>query len=623
VDGETGVRVDNPATFRAMHAPTPDALRDPAAALFDLRSRIGTLVAGRYRILRMIGEGGMGAVFEAEVVPGGTRVAVKIIKPEYSTSQEVNSRFIQEMQAAAAVGHPNIVRTLEAGTDAHGPYMVLELLRGETLCDVLERRPLGPREALDVVAATLEALQAAHAVGIVHRDIKPENIFLVGGADRREAVKLLDFGISKMLSLQSAMGGITRAGTAVGTPDYMSPEQAGGGRIDARADLWSVGAVLYESIAQQHAFEGDTYQQLISNIVLNPHIPLRSRVPAAPSALEAFIDQALRKEPSDRFPSAAAMLAAARQLQAQLPPDESIGFRADEPTSVIRAAPNEPTQVIEVRAPVARPRPAAAPRAADPPRPPEPPRLTDDPRPLAGAPTTTHAAWAQPPTPTLSPGAAPAGSPPSTTLAGRAIPVVAAVAASLVLVALALRFRPATPPAAPVAPPATEPSPLPPPPPVGQAPVPSPPPVGQALVPSPPPVGQALVPSPPPVGQALVPPPPPPRPTVTLSAPRAVFPQRPATLSRRPPSQNIHPNVMASATQTARQLVRPCASQPPYTGPVVAVVTFDAQGAVRNVEMQRPSRVTVNGSCMAARLRQFSLRAAAGQTLPIRFNLPQ
>jgi len=588
-----------------MHASTPASLRDPSAPLADLRGRIGTLVAGRFRLLRMIGEGGMGAVFEAEVVPGGDRVAVKIIKPEYSTSHEVNGRFIQEMQAAAAVGHPNIVRMLEAGNDAQGPYMVLELLTGETLCDVLERRPLGPREALGVVSSTLEALGAAHAVGIVHRDIKPENIFLVGGADTCQAVKLLDFGISKILSLQSAMGHLTRAGTAVGTPDYMSPEQAGGGRIDGRADLWSVGAVLYESIAQRHAFEGDTYQQLISNIVLNPHTPLRRRVPSAPPALEAFIDHALRKEPGDRFPSAAAMLAEARRLQAQLPPDEAVGFRGDDPTSIVRSAPNEPTQVIEVKAPVARPRPAASERPpaalpfTDAPTTRDLPAVAFPSQPLPSQPPA--AAWSHPP-------AAPAQ--PSATLAGRATPIVAAVAASLVLISLALRFRPSSEPAAP-APVAA---------PVAEGPV-VPPPVAQALTPAaptaPPPVAPAVAP------QVLAAPARAPAPMrVPAAAPRLApvptAPRRPAA-----PAATLSPTVAASATQTARQLVRPCAVRPVYVGPVHALVTFDPQGYVRNVDMVRPSRVTVNGNCMATRLRQFSLRAAAGRSLVLRFTLPQ
>lgn len=297
-----------------------------------IRERIGTVVAGQYTLLRMIGEGGMGAVFEATHSPSGQHVAVKLIKPEYASQPEVNGRFVQEVNTVARIGHPNIVQMLDAGTDEDGPYLVLELLEGETLCDLIDRRPLGFREALAVAAETLDALRAAHGVGIVHRDIKPENIFLVGG-ERWQRVKLLDFGIAKILTEQSLGGGLTRVGTAVGTPDYMSPEQAGGGRVDPRADLWSLAAVLYECVSQTTPFDGDNYQQLISRIVVHPHVPLVERVPAAPPGLCALIDRALQKEPAQRFASADAMLAEVRRLLDVLPPDEGFALR-DDPTSV-------------------------------------------------------------------------------------------------------------------------------------------------------------------------------------------------------------------------------------------------------------------------------------------------
>jgi serine/threonine protein kinase len=306
-------------------------------AFSHIRERIGTVVAGQYTLLRMIGEGGMGAVFEATHSPSGRRVAVKLIKPEYASQPEVNARFVQEVHTVARIGHPNIVQMLDAGTDDDGPYLVLELLEGETLCDLIDRRPLGFREALAVVAETLDALRAAHGVGIVHRDIKPENIFLVGG-ERWQRVKLLDFGIAKILTEQSLGGGLTRVGTAVGTPDYMSPEQAGGGRVDPRADLWSLAAVLYECVSQTTPFDGDNYQQLISRIVVHPHTPLGERVPAAPPGLCALIDRALQKDPAQRFANAEAMLAEVRRVLDVLPPDESLAPR-DDPTSIFVPSP--------------------------------------------------------------------------------------------------------------------------------------------------------------------------------------------------------------------------------------------------------------------------------------------
>ncbi len=344
----------------------------------DIHQRTGSLVANRYRLLRVIGEGGMGAVFEAEdLTAPAVHVAVKLIKPEYITSTEVVGRFQQEAQTVASIGHPNIVRVLDAGSDDDGPFLVLELLHGETLCDVMERRALGFREALTIAAGTVDALRAAHGVGVVHRDIKPENIFLVGGGDVSPAqVKLLDFGISKILT-ERAAGGLTRVGTAVGTPDYMSPEQAGGGRVDGRADLWSMGAVLYQSITLQTPFDGDTYQQLLSRIMLYPHTPLQQYAPAAPPELCAIIDRALAKEPAQRFANADEMLQAMLAVLATLPAEDAIISRGDEATSIYAVA-DGATQVVPD--PFSFPPPPPVPVYSSP-RPPPPPRSSVPPAP--------------------------------------------------------------------------------------------------------------------------------------------------------------------------------------------------------------------------------------------------
>lgn len=319
--------------------------------LMHIHERLGTLVAGRYRLRRIIGEGGMGAVFEADVIPSGQRVAVKLIKPEYASSQEVNARFVQEARAAASIGHPNIPGVIDAGTDDDGPYLVMELLKGETLADLLDRRAAGPQEALIIAAETVDALRAAHAVGVVHRDIKPENIFLVGGADDRKSVKLLDFGISKILTEQAMGGGLTRVGTAVGTPDYMSPEQASGNRVDGRADLWSMGAVLYEAISLKTPFEGESYQQLLSRILLHPHTPLIEAVPAVHPEVSALIDRALQKEPGQRYQDAGAMRADIERVLSVLPPDSSLGLGGDDSTESFS---DESTRIFEAHGARAR-----------------------------------------------------------------------------------------------------------------------------------------------------------------------------------------------------------------------------------------------------------------------------
>lgn len=393
--------------------------------LMHIHERLGTLVAGRYRLRRIIGEGGMGAVFEADVIPSGQRVAVKLIKPEYASSQEVNARFVQEARAAASIGHPNIPAVIDAGTDDDGPYLVLELLKGETLADLLDRRAAGPQEALSIAAETVDALAAAHAVGVVHRDIKPENIFLVGGAEDRKSVKLLDFGISKILTEQALGGGLTRVGTAVGTPDYMSPEQASGNRVDGRADLWSMGAVLYEAISLKTPFEGESYQQLLSRILLHPHTPLIEQVPAVHPEVSALIDRALQKEPGHRFQDAASMRAEIQRVLSILPPDASLGVGGDDSTEAFSS---ESTRIFEAHgararrrsrtgssgtkeALVAPPHPSSLPAPVHPP-PPAPPLAAPMPRAslqsvppssaLATAPSMGHLAFlSHPPEPTF------------------------------------------------------------------------------------------------------------------------------------------------------------------------------------------------------------------------------
>jgi serine/threonine-protein kinase len=584
---------------------------DPSVSLSDVRSRIGTTVAGRYRLLRMIGEGGMGAVFEAEASPSGARVAVKLIKPAYAASPEVNARFLQEVQVATSIGHPNIVRVLDAGTDASGPYIVLELLMGETLCDVLERRTLGPREALGVMAATLEALGAAHAVGVVHRDIKPENIFLLNGADRCTGVKLLDFGISKILSMQSAGGGLTRAGMAVGTPDYMSPEQAGGGRVDGRADLWSVGAVLYEAIARAKPFEGESYQQLVSRIILMPHIPLQQRVPAAPRGVCDLIDRALRKEAGDRYPSAEAMVADVRHLLATLPSDEAMGFHRVEIPEAQRAGSQEPTQILEAHpAPSSKRPPERRLREPDP----TPTRPLVRPKELL-APIAT--ASVPPPPPRVSALPAP---PASVASAAPAVPesrisrdtvvLVACFALALVLGVVITQVR------ARMAARDANVSGIAPPPP---------------LVVHPPPVQQTVATPTQPLAAPHAPPPAlaPQESTPTVTPPRVSEPSSTPRIARVAPppvrrTMTASPVVETGAPLDSSEIIggvrsvlpqlRGCARavpSQPYTGAIQGELDIDARGAVQAVRMISPTAVTVPGRCMVNVLR--GVRYPAGR----------
>ncbi|MBK8692409.1 MAG: serine/threonine protein kinase [Deltaproteobacteria bacterium] len=593
----------------------------------DIHQRTGSLVAGRYRLLRVIGEGGMGAVFEAEdLAGGGLHVAVKLIKPEFITSTEVVGRFQQEAQTVASIGHPNIVRVLDAGSDDDGPFLVLELLHGETLCDVMERRALSFREALTIAAGTVDALRAAHELGVVHRDIKPENIFLLGSGDRPTAVKLLDFGISKILS-ERAAGGLTRVGTAVGTPDYMSPEQAGGGRVDGRADLWSMGAVLYQAITLQTPFDGETYQQLLSRIMLYPHTPLQHYAPSAPPPLCALIDRALAKEPSQRYANAGEMLQAVNEVLAMLPADDAVTSRGDEATSIYSV--NDGATLIVPDAfsappPAYRPSPlppppprarSSVPPPAPPPVPPPPSVRTSLPPPPALRPmmnpiefvsaTVVDPAgpggfesargWAPPSYP-------PAGVPARRPSSRRGVVLVmgAAIVLGLVVVAALLRSRPEPP--GPASAPES---------PVAAAPVADPPPLAppQAA----PIVNQLLAPTPPA--------PPPSRPAPT-APPVPFFRPAPTAEPSRTSSSERHRS-SSSRTRTA------VPDGPPLDSPAImqgvrpqipairscldgarANVSFsldiDARGRVRSVNLMSPPSSSPAGRCVTRVLSRLS-----------------
>ena len=586
----------------------------------DIHQRNGSLVAGRYRLLRVIGEGGMGAVFEAEdLVGGGLHVAVKLIKPEFITSAEVVGRFQQEAQTAASIGHPNIVRVLDAGSDDDGPFLVLELLHGETLCDVMERRALGFREAVTIAAGTVDALRAAHEVGVVHRDIKPENIFLLGSGDRPTGVKLLDFGISKILS-ERAAGGLTRVGTAVGTPDYMSPEQAGGGRVDGRADLWSMGAVLYQAITLQTPFDGETYQQLLSRIMLYPHTPLQHHAPSAPPALSALIDRALAKEPSQRYANAGEMLQALNEILATLPAEDAVTSRGDEATSIY-ALSADTTQVVPDQ--FSAPPPAYYPSPAPPPPPrarsslpPPPPARPSLPPPAALRPMMSPIEFVgatvvdpagpmafEAPAPWPSPSYPPTATlaPPPSSRRGVVVLLGAAVVLGLVVVAALLRSRPepSEPPSAPqslaVTAPPTPPSPSPP------APMPVAPIVNQLLAPPPRPV------APPHVAPAS--------PTVPMfRAPPS--PERHHASSERP-SGRTHTVVPSGPPLDSPAIMQGVRPQIPAIRSCLAgaranvsfSLDIDARGRVRSVNLMSPSASSPAGHCVSRVLSHLSYPA--------------
>ncbi len=269
----------------------------------------GQVIEGKYRILRLLGEGGMGAVYEGENVAIQRRVAIKILHSAVASNGDAVSRFEKEAQAAGKIGSDHITEVLDLGTLPNGDrFMVMEYLDGVTLSKrIQDRTRLTAAEAAPIVVQLLEGLGAAHEAGIIHRDLKPDNVFLLKSkAGRKDFVKVLDFGISKFnqLSGDSAMS-MTRTGAVMGTPYYMSPEQAKGSKdITAQSDLYSVGVILYEAITGQVPFNADTFNELIFKIVLEAPPPPENFAPELDPGFSALIKKAMAREKEQRFQSA-------------------------------------------------------------------------------------------------------------------------------------------------------------------------------------------------------------------------------------------------------------------------------------------------------------------------------
>jgi len=283
-----------PADFRVC----PRDATPLADAPSDEDPLVGSLLDGSYEILRVIGEGGMGRVYEARHTRLHTkRFAVKLLHHELARQPEVVTRFQREAEAASVLAHPNIVGVYDVNTSSDGrPYIVAELLQGHELGSHLEKVGKLPiAEAVHIVRQVARALGAAHAHGIVHRDIKPENVFLVGPA---QLVKVLDFGISKVAEASESL---TKTGTVMGTPDYMPPEQARGDRVDARADIYAVGAILYRAVTGRKPFDGmDPMAILTAVLTQEPERPTVLE-PKVPLALELIIQRTMAKSPAERF----------------------------------------------------------------------------------------------------------------------------------------------------------------------------------------------------------------------------------------------------------------------------------------------------------------------------------
>jgi serine/threonine protein kinase len=264
---------------------------------------IGSVVDGRYRVIELIGEGGMGKVYLAEHTEIGKRVALKVLHPSYSRMPDLVERFRREARAASKIGHPNIVDVTDSGTTADGSvYFVMEYLEGVELGSVIEREgALDIARALRISGQICRALSAAHREGIIHRDLKPENIFLITRGGEADVVKVLDFGIAKTTEAEAARERrLTSPGMAMGTPEYMAPEQAAGRPADARTDVYSLGAIMYEMTTGVPPYTGDNFMEILTKkATVDPPAPISIRG-ELPEPISDLVLAAMSRNPDAR-----------------------------------------------------------------------------------------------------------------------------------------------------------------------------------------------------------------------------------------------------------------------------------------------------------------------------------
>jgi serine/threonine-protein kinase len=268
----------------------------------------GEVIADKYRLERQLGKGAAGVVFEATHELIGKRVAVKWLYPQLAQNPTVASRFLREARAANTVDHPNVVEIYDAGRHDESLYLVLELLRGESFRDYLDRGASSPKDLVQTLMPALRGVFAAHERGVVHRDLKPDNVFLcLPRRGRAGGAKVLDFGISKLRD-PDATGKLTGAGTFLGSPYYMAPEQiADSSTVDQRADVYSVGVMLYEGLTGELPFDGDSLPDLFFKITnTEPRPPSVINIDV-PEGLEAVVLKAMAPNPDDRFESIRAL----------------------------------------------------------------------------------------------------------------------------------------------------------------------------------------------------------------------------------------------------------------------------------------------------------------------------
>jgi len=376
----------------------------------------GQVIDGKYKIVRLLGTGGMGAVYEGENVRIRRKVAIKMLHLSVSTQADVVLRFEREAQASALVGSEHICEVLDLGVLADGTrYMVMEYLDGETLSSRIKRNGrLMPQQSIPLLLQVLEALGHAHAAGIIHRDLKPDNVFILPQRSGiKDFIKILDFGVSKFAQTGGEEMNVTRAGAVVGTPYYMSPEQAkGSSAIDNRTDVYAIGVLLYQATTGQVPYQAETFNELLFKIVLEIPPPPQTYVPDIDPEFAGIILRAMAREPELRFQSCADFAAALQSFHSarmsNLPPQPFVAPKAHPPaTQVLDLSQMPPLPAMLPQ--VLRPQPPAhsASWPGNPPVAPLPPVQTPTIQPngpgwaqasgaqpaLPGSPSATGASW--------------------------------------------------------------------------------------------------------------------------------------------------------------------------------------------------------------------------------------
>lgn len=321
----------------------------------DLAALVGTVLDDTYRLDQLIGEGGMGAVFRGRHVIMKRDFAIKVLHPDFNRDPELVRRFDREAQSAARLNHPNCIHVSAYGTTEDGMrYLVMQLLEGVELADLLTA-PLDVRRVVDWSIQILRGLEHAHDKGVIHRDLKPQNVFLTRDHDGAQVLKLVDFGIAKIVGGEGASDPLTRAGMVFGTPQYMSPEQALGQEIDARADLYAVGILMFQMLTARLPFNHEDAIALIRMQVSAQPPPLPDSVP---QDLAAIVFRLLAKQPEQRFPDARTVRLALERYAATLGKGKSSG--SDPLLDVVTTAGPDLSGLVQVGRPLPealRPRP--------------------------------------------------------------------------------------------------------------------------------------------------------------------------------------------------------------------------------------------------------------------------